>query len=136
MLQIKIAAFFVLFQPGFVRIVIAGLAAVNALVSEHAQDGALQNHAKKTELTLRFIERKGEKVAAGGAPVSRIKKGGQRVVDGGEKGRFFLKFLLDAPVFGGIVNHGRRSGGIFALQQKSDGTGEQQKQDCDCETVP
>jgi hypothetical protein len=70
-LQIKIAAFFVLFQPEFVRIVIAGLAAVNAVVSEHAQDGALQNHAKKTELTLRFIERKGEKVAALQSPESR-----------------------------------------------------------------
>jgi hypothetical protein len=57
-------------------------------------------------------------VAARGAPVSRIKKGIQSVVHGGENGRFFLEFVLDALVFGG----GSRAGsGISALQQKNDG---------------
>ncbi len=86
MLQLKIAEFFVLLHLALVQVVIAGFAAVNAVVSEDAQDGSLQHSAKKRELTLRFLEGKGEKGAACGAPVSRIEKGSQRVVDGGEKG--------------------------------------------------
>ena len=77
-------------------------------------------------------------MAADGAPVSRIKKGIQRVVHCGENRRFFLQFLLDALVFGEIANRSGRRGAraILVLKQEIDRTHEQQKQDSDCEGGP
>jgi hypothetical protein len=106
--------------------VIAGLTPVNAVVSEDAQRRPLQDRAKESKFTLRFFPRQGEKVAAGGAPVPRIKKGIQSVVHGGENRGFFVEFVLDALVFGGSPSAAEDAGAraIFALKQKNDRTRE------------
>jgi hypothetical protein len=69
-LQLEIATLFILLHFAFVEIVIAGLTALNAVVSEDAQHRPLQDRARESKFTLRFFQRKGEKVVAGGAPVS------------------------------------------------------------------